>query len=89
MEPSAVMETINQDTSIEAEITYTVDTGEKLINETFATGDIARVNSGTYARHLVRIHSGRDRADALSIDECGFALTAHVTAVTDFFSGRS
>jgi hypothetical protein len=86
MEPGAVMEASNRDAFIEAEITYTVDTGEKLVNETFTVGDVARVNSGAYSRHVVRIHNGRNRADNLSIDKSGFTLVEHATAVTDFFA---
>ena len=37
-----------------ADITYTVDSGEKLINETFGPGNIDRLNSGTYERRPMR-----------------------------------
>ena len=70
--------------TISAEITYTVDTGEKLINETFTTGGEARLNSGTYQQRLMRIRDGRTAHAALSLDISGFLLVEHQTAVAGF-----
>jgi hypothetical protein len=66
-----------------AEITYTVDSGEKLANETFGPNNIRRRSSGTEERRAVEIQSGRGRT--FSLDENGFVLVAHATAVKDFF----
>ena len=65
-----------------AEIRYTVDTGEKLVNETFGPNNIRRRASGADDRHTVEIRDGR--AETLSLDGNGFALVAHATRVADF-----
>jgi hypothetical protein len=69
---------------MQAEITYTSDTGEKLVNETFGPNNIRRRTSGTEETHRVEIADGR-RAGELSIDTNGFVLVEHRTAVADFF----
>ncbi len=70
---------------ITAEITYTVDTGEKLVNETFGPNNIRRKTTGTYERHKLSIRDARPFADRLSLDENGFVFVGHRTAVADFF----
>jgi hypothetical protein len=67
-----------------AEITYTRDTGDKLVNETFGPNNIRRRTSGTEETHRVEIADGR-RAGELSIDTNGFVLVEHRTRVADFF----
>ena len=69
---------------MQAEITYTRDTGEKLVNETFGPNNIRRRTAGTEERHRVEIADGR-RAGGLSIDANGFVLVEHRTQVKDFF----
>jgi hypothetical protein len=69
---------------ITAEITYTVDTGEKLINGTFGPATAARLNTGTYERRPMPITDGRAVA-GLGLETSGFALVEHPTKVTDFF----
>ena len=69
-------------TTIAAPITYTVDTGEKLVNETFGHGNIDRLNTGTYANHTVAIEDARRHGD-LSLDTSGYLLAAHHTAMRD------
>jgi len=66
-----------------AQITYTVDSGEKLVNETFGPNNIRRRSSGTEERRAVEIHDGRGKD--FSLDENGFVLVDHATAVEDFF----
>jgi hypothetical protein len=70
-------------TSITAPITYTVDTGEKLVNETFGPGNIHRLNTGTYVPHDMPIADARGAAD-LGLDSSGFLLADHATAMRDF-----
>ena len=74
---------------ISADITYAMDTGEKLVNETFGPGNIHRRGSGSYEARPMRIRDGRARSDAdpamFSIDTSGFVLAPQATAVTDFF----
>ncbi len=69
-----------------AEITYTVDSGEKLVNETFGPNNIRRRSSGTEERRSVEIESGRGKE--FSLDENGFVLVDHATAVKDFFDAE-
>src|SRR5438105_9445244 len=69
---------------MQADITYTRDTGEKLVNETFGPNNIRRRTSGTEERHRVEIANGRE-AHGLALDANGFVLVEHRTAVHDFF----
>src|SRR5581483_10526240 len=68
----------------QAEITYTRDTGEKLVNETFGPNNIRRRTSGTEEKHLVEIANGRE-ARELALDANGFVLVEQRTAMRDFF----
>src|SRR5207253_1720495 len=69
---------------MQAEITYTRDTGEKLVNETFGPNNIRRRTSGAEEPHRVDIANGRE-ARELALDRNGFVLVEHRTAVRDFF----
>src|SRR5207244_13607486 len=69
---------------MQAEITYTRDTGEKLVNETFGPNNIRRRTSGMEERHRVDIANGREARD-LALDKNGFVLVEHRSAVRDFF----
>jgi len=68
-----------------AEIMYTVDTGEKLVNETFGPNNIRRRSSGAQEAKKVTIGDGRALAGELSLDRNGFVLVRHPTAMRDFF----
>ncbi|OAI53844.1 hypothetical protein AYO46_00385 [Betaproteobacteria bacterium SCGC AG-212-J23] len=68
-----------------AEIQYTVDTGEKLVNETFGPNNIRRRSSGAQEAKKVTIADGRALAGELSLDRQGFVLVRHATAMRDFF----
>jgi hypothetical protein len=68
-----------------AEIVYTVDTGEKLVNETFGPNNIRRRSSGAQEAKKVTIDDGRRLARELSLDRNGFMLVRHPTAMKDFF----
>jgi hypothetical protein len=68
---------------MQAHITYTLDTGEPLVNETFGPNNIRRRTSGSAREYPVEIANGRDRD--LRLDEHGFELVAHRTAVRNFF----
>ena len=72
---------------MKADITYTRDTGEKLLNETFGPNNIRRRTSGTEERHRIEISNGREARD-LAIDRNGFVLVEHRTAMRDFFDGK-
>lgn len=77
------MQTAAVDTVI-AEITYTVDDGQKLINGTFGPATALRQNTGTYSRQKMPVRDGR-AAEGLGLDSSGFMLVDHPTAVRDFF----
>jgi hypothetical protein len=66
-------------------IPYTVDTGEKLVNETFGPNNIRRRKTGTHELKQMAIQNGRLLADRLSLEEQGFVLVEHKTKVADFF----
>ncbi len=77
--------TILEPDTIEGEILYAVDTGEKLINETMPHGDMSRVRSGKYESHVMTIRNGRQPGLDLALDRNGFILTEHKTHVADFY----
>lgn len=68
------------------DIPYTVDTTEKLVNETFGPNNIRRRRTGTQEFKQVTVRNGRMVADRLSLDEQGFVFVGHKTTVTDFFN---
>jgi hypothetical protein len=70
---------------ITAQIPYTVDTGEKLVNETFGPGNIRRRSEGTWEKRPMAVEDGRARAAELSFEKNGFVLVDHPTAVESFF----
>ena len=70
---------------IAAAIPYTVDTGEKLVNETFGPNNIRRRKTGADDLKPMTIRNGRLVADRLSLDQHGFVFVEHPTKVTDFF----
>jgi hypothetical protein len=73
---------------MQAAIRYTVATGEKLVNETFGPNNIRRRTAGTEELISVQIENGRIARRDFSLDENGFVLVEHQTAVTDFFDQR-
>ena len=70
---------------ITAEIPYTLETGEKLVNETFGPNNIRRRRTGTQDMRPVTVHDGREAAAELSLERTGFVLAEHRTAVSNFF----
>ena len=44
--------------ALTAEIPYTVDTGEKLVNETFGPDNIARRKTGTHDSRMMTVLNG-------------------------------
>ena len=74
--------------TLTAEIPYTVETGENLVNETFGPNNIRRRKTGTHELKPMAIQNGRLLADRLSLDENGFVFVEHKTAVRDFFDAE-
>jgi len=70
---------------MQAGIRYTAATGEKLVNETFGPNNIRRRTAGTEELISVEIENGRVARRDFSLDENGFVLVEHKTAVKDFF----
>jgi hypothetical protein len=66
-------------------IPYTVDTGEKLVNETFGPNNIRRRKTGNHELKQMTVRNGRLLGDRLSLDEQGFVFVEHKTKVADFF----
>lgn len=60
-----------------ADIPYTPDTGEKLINETFGPGNIQRRRTGPVDMRPMRIHNGRLAAGEFSLERHGFRFVEH------------
>jgi hypothetical protein len=71
-----------------AGIPYTVDTGEKLVNETFGPNNIRRRKTGTHKLMAMTVRNGRLPANRTSLEEHGFLLVEHKTRVTDFFDAK-
>jgi hypothetical protein len=69
---------------ITADLSYTIDTGVKPVNETFGPGNIQRRTSGATEQRPVRIRDGRPLAGDFDFDRNGFVFVEHRTAVRDF-----
>ena len=74
--------------TITVEIPYTIDSGEKLVNETFGPNNIRRSRTGSDDRKPMSIQNGRLFGDRLSLDEQGFVFVTHLTQVADFFDAE-
>lgn len=70
---------------VTVDIPYTVDAGEKLVNETFGPNNIRRRRTGTQELKRVTVRNGRLLAERLSLEEQGFVFVEHKTKVADFF----
>ena len=68
---------------MQADIVYTRDTGEKLVNETFGPNNIRRRTTGAEDRRRVEVRDGRQ--ESLDLDANGFMLVPHTSAVRNFF----
>ena len=70
---------------MEAHISYTADTGEPLVNETFGPNNIRRRKTGAQDMRPMAVHDGREAAGELSLERTGFVLVEQPTAVKNFF----
>src|SRR5262245_14120977 len=71
--------------SVGAYITYSIDTGERPVNETFENGQVIRRRTGATLQQQVQIQDARPLAAEWSLDRNGFVLAQHATAVVNFF----
>ena len=71
--------------AVAASMPYSVDTGTKPVND--LRGPLSRIvrRSATIDPHVVTIRDGRPHRATLELDECGFELVDHRSAITDFF----
>ncbi|MBT3765371.1 MAG: methyltransferase [Rhodospirillaceae bacterium] len=70
--------------TVEADLTYCVDTGVKPVNETFGEGNVERKYTGTFSSHKMAISDGRKVRDQFSLEVHGFELVDHETQVKNF-----
>jgi hypothetical protein len=71
--------------TVEGVLTFVVDTGEKPVTYPDQQLDSGARSVGTYEERSVALHDGRRLRGQLSLDEHGFVLTDHRSAVKDFF----
>ena len=71
--------------AIKVALTYSVDTGEKPVNETMEAGNLERKYTGVFDEHVMTVHNGRARQEGFSLDKHGFELIEHPTQVKNFF----
>ena len=70
---------------VEAELTYTVKTDERPIRYKYDVDIEKETQTRQHAHKPVRVHDGRAIARDLSLDDQGFVLTRHDSAVADFY----
>jgi len=71
--------------AVVAELSYTIDTGVKPVNETFGPGNIRRRTSGETEERPMAIRNGRPLKDEFDLEVTGFEFVEHKTGVRDFF----
>ena len=79
--------TINDD-PIEGVLTFAVDTGEKIINETMGAGDMSRRRTGVVEKKATKIRNGRSLRDTFDLETQGFEFLDHRSEMTDFFDSK-
>jgi len=72
---------LDQDGAVTAVLNYHLDDGTKPVNETFGPANIHGRSTGTPDRQRMRIANARLLAGQLTLDEQGFCLARHHTAV--------
>lgn len=70
---------------VEAQLTYTVDTGVKPVTGTTGPDGALRHRSGEFQQHLMTIHDARGVRDSLSLEREGFVFVDHQTRVENFY----
>ena len=79
--------TINDD-AIEGVLTFAVDTGEKIINETMGAGDMSRRRTGVVEKKATKIRNGRSLRDTFDLETQGFEFLDHRSEMADFFDSN-
>ncbi|BAY17853.1 hypothetical protein NIES21_36950 [Anabaenopsis circularis NIES-21] len=71
--------------SVEANLSYLLPMAEKPVNYTYEPpSGVPRTNS-TFQTYQLPIHNARSISEKISLDQEGFAFTAHNTQVRDFY----
>ena len=70
--------------SIQAPLTYSVDTGDKPVNETMEAGNLERKYTGVFDVRLMTVLNGRPKKAEFSLDTHGFEFIDHQTKVANF-----
>src|ERR1700722_11927636 len=70
---------------VQAIINYAVDTGEKPVSETGGADGLVRVYRAQFEPRTVTIENARPRRGDIHLDEAGYELADHPTAMADFF----
>lgn len=76
---------VSQDTKIQAELNYMIETGEKPVTDLAVPGTRQSLRTGKFEARQVTINDARPIADRFSLDANGFAIIRHDTAVKDFY----
>ena len=71
--------------SVEALLSYMVDTGVKPVNETKGPGGLTRIHTGKLEEHAVTIRDGRALKSEFGLEKHGFEFIDHETAAKNFF----
>lgn len=71
--------------AIDAVLTYAVDTGEMIVNETMGDGDMSRRRTGVVEEKTMKMTDGRVLRDTFDLEIHGFEFVDHPTAMKDFF----
>lgn len=67
------------------EIPYTLNNGQKLVNETFGSSSIERRTEGALDPRMMALENARPIADTFKLEEAGFTFVEHKTAMQNFF----
>lgn len=67
------------------EIPYTLNNGEKLVNETYGAHGLDRRREGTIESRPMPMENGRPIAHTFKLEEAGFVFVEHKTAMKNFF----
>ena len=70
------------------EIPYTLNNGEKLVNETFGSDDLSRKREGTLDPRPMPMENGRPLAESFKLEVNGFVFVEHKTAMKNFFDAQ-
>ena len=74
-----------QDATVQADLNYMIETGDKPVTDLAEPGERQSFRTGQFEARHVTIHDARPIADEFTLEENGFAILRHETAVTDFY----